>query len=128
SPAADRRPPLLRSHDTARVGHLPQAARAELHRAELAHPLIYLPRGQPVVYHGHEQGYTPSGGDKAARQSLFASQVQQYQQDRTLDGDPIGTEDNFATTTPMYERIAELGELRSQHPALRSEERRVGKE
>ena len=111
-------PTFLGNHDMGRVGYFLQGAGDEQQRAELAHSLMYLTRGQPVVYYGDEQGYIGSGGDKDARQSLFASQVQQYQQDRTLDGDPIGTEDNFATTTPMYERIAELGELRSQHPAL----------
>ena len=44
-------------------------------RDELAHALMYLTRGQPVVYYGDEQGFTGDGGDKDARQDMFASQV-----------------------------------------------------
>ena len=38
-----------------------------LQRDELAHALMYLTRGQPVVYYGDEQGFTGDGGDKDAR-------------------------------------------------------------
>ena len=33
---------------------------------------MYLTRGQPVVYYGDEQGFTGDGGDKDARQDMFA--------------------------------------------------------
>ena len=44
-------------------------------RDQLAHELMYLSRGNPVVYYGDEQGFTGDGGDKDARQDMFASQV-----------------------------------------------------
>ena len=40
-----------------------------------AHELMYLSRGNPVVYYGDEQGFTGTGGDQLARQTMFASQV-----------------------------------------------------
>ena len=36
---------------------------------------MYLSRGNPVVYYGDEQGFTGTGGDQLARQTMFASQV-----------------------------------------------------
>ncbi len=36
---------------------------------------MFLSRGQPVVYYGDEQGFAGTGGDKDARQTLFATQV-----------------------------------------------------
>ena len=46
-----------------------------LRRDELAHELMFLTRGQPVVYSGDEQGFTGPGGDKDARQDMFASKT-----------------------------------------------------
>ena len=46
-----------------------------LKRDQLANQLMYLTRGQPVVYYGDEQGFIGDGGDKDARQDMFASQV-----------------------------------------------------
>jgi hypothetical protein len=80
---------------------------------------MYFSRGQPVVYYGDEQGFTGSGGDQVARQTLFASQVPDY-----LDDDLLGTaathaQDNFVTSHPLYQQIAELAALTKEHPALR---------
>ena len=36
---------------------------------------MFLTRGQPVVYYGDEQGFTGAGGDKDARQDMFASRT-----------------------------------------------------
>ena len=37
--------------------------------------LMYLSRGNPVVYYGDEQGFIGDGGDQDARQDMFPSQV-----------------------------------------------------
>ena len=76
--------------------------RAAASATELAHALMYLTRGQPVVYYGDEQGFTGDGGDKDARQDMFASQVATYN-----DDDLIGTD---ATTRRR--------QLRHRAPAL----------
>ena len=78
-------------HQRLRAGHLPRQPRhgpdrllprrpaattadASSRRDRLANELMFLSRGQPVVYYGDEQGFTGAGGDKDARQDMFASQ------------------------------------------------------
>ena len=86
-------PTFLGNHDMGRIGFFvqsdnPGAGDAEwLARDRLAHELMYFSRGNPVIYYGDEQGFTGSGGDQVARQTLFASQVPVY-----LDDDLLGTE------------------------------------
>jgi pullulanase-type alpha-1,6-glucosidase len=75
-----------------------------------------------VVYSGDEQGFTGPGGDKDARQDMFASKTADY-----LDDDLIGTDrthavSNFDTGHPIYRAIASLAALRKAHPALTSGE------
>ena len=91
-----------------------------LARDRLAHELMYFSRGNPVIYYGDEQGFTGTGGDQVARQTLFASQVPEY-----LDDDLLGTSnthavDNFVTGHPLYTKINELASLAKTHPALRN--------
>jgi glycosidase len=49
-------PTFLGNHDMGRVGYFLQGTDAPLQRDELAHELLFLTRGQPVVYYGDEQG------------------------------------------------------------------------
>ncbi|MFU8876389.1 pullulanase-type alpha-1,6-glucosidase [Micromonospora sp. SL4-19] len=120
---ANRLTTFLGNHDMGRIGSFIAAAggddATQLRRDQLAHQLMFLTRGQPVVYSGDEQGFTGPGGDKDARQDMFASQTPDY-----LDDDLIGTtrthaSDQYDTTHPLYRTIAELGSLRQAHPALR---------
>jgi alpha-amylase len=119
-------PTFLGNHDMGRIGYFIQrdnagAGDAEwLQRDRLAHELMYFSRGNPVIYYGDEQGFTGSGGDQVARQTLFASQVPDY-----LDDDLIGTtathaQDNFVTSHPLYRAIARLAALTERHKALRN--------
>ncbi len=71
-------PTFLGNHDMGRVGYILASTDDPLARDELAHDLMYLTRGQPVVYYGDEQGFAGTGGDKDARQTLFATQVDEY--------------------------------------------------
>ncbi|GAA2880858.1 pullulanase-type alpha-1,6-glucosidase [Streptomyces mexicanus] len=115
---------FLGNHDMGRIGSFlkqdnPEATDAEiLKKDELANELMFLSRGNPVVYYGDEQGFTGSGGDKDARQTMFASRVADY-----LDDDEIGTarthaSDAYDTGAPLYRQIAALSALRKAHPAL----------
>ncbi|MFF3285751.1 pullulanase-type alpha-1,6-glucosidase [Streptomyces sp. NPDC003023] len=117
--------PFLGNHDMGRFGTFlaqdnPKADDAELlKRYRLANELMFLSRGNPVVYYGDEQGYTGAGGDKDSRQTLFASRTADY-----LDDDRIGTarthgEDAYDTSHPLYRQIAALSKLTREHPALR---------
>ena len=84
---ADRLPTFLGNHDMGRIGSFIESGGADpasyLRRDELAHELMFLTRGQPVVYSGDEQGFTGPGGDKDARQDMFASKTADYRDDET---------------------------------------------
>lgn len=115
---------FLGNHDMGRIGYFlnqdnPKATDAELlAKDKLANELMFLSRGNPVVYYGDEQGFTGSGGDKDARQTMFASRTADY-----LDDDEIGTDrthasDAYDTGAPLYRQIAALAKLRKANPAL----------
>ncbi|TCC23786.1 pullulanase-type alpha-1,6-glucosidase [Kribbella speibonae] len=118
-------PTFLGNHDMGRVGtFLKQGGAAGqdlLARDQLAHSLMYLTRGQPVIYYGDEQGFTGPGGDKDARQDMFATQTDEYADDEVVDGSgttTIGKKDRYDVNSPMYKHIAELAKLRAKYPAL----------
>ena len=48
---------------------------------------MFLTRGQPVTYYGDEQGFIGAGGDKDARQDMFATKTKQYADEANLYGD-----------------------------------------
>ncbi|MER5217306.1 pullulanase-type alpha-1,6-glucosidase [Streptomyces sp. NPDC002838] len=115
---------FLGNHDMGRIGYFlnqdnPKATDAELlAKDKLANELMFLSRGNPVVYYGDEQGFTGSGGDKDARQPLFASRTADY-----LDDDEIGTDrthasDAYDPSAPLYRQISALSKLRKANPAL----------
>ncbi|MFE6650140.1 pullulanase-type alpha-1,6-glucosidase, partial [Nocardioides sp. NPDC057772] len=115
---------FLGNHDMGRIGTFlaadhPDATDAELvRRARLANELMLLSRGNPVVYYGDEQGFTGAGGDKDARQTLFASEVADYLDDDQLGTDRTHASDAYDTSHPIYTAIAALAKLRKDHPAL----------
>ncbi|MET7281201.1 pullulanase-type alpha-1,6-glucosidase [Kribbella sp. NPDC005582] len=118
-------PTFLGNHDMGRVGTFLKQGGANgpelLARDKLAHSLMYLTRGQPVVYYGDEQGFTGPGGDKDARQDMFATKTADYTDDEVVDGTgttTIGSKDRYDVSAPMYKHIAALAKLRSQYPAL----------
>ncbi|WP_405661732.1 pullulanase-type alpha-1,6-glucosidase [Streptomyces sp. NBC_01166] len=116
---------FLGNHDMGRIGTFlkqdnPKAGDAELlDRARLADELMFLGRGNPVVYYGDEQGYTGAGGDKDARQTMFASKTADYLDDDQLGTDRTHASDAYDTTHPLYRSIAALSKLTEEHPALR---------
>ena len=68
---------------------------------------MYFSRGNPVIYYGDEQGFTGTGGDQVARQTMFASQVPDY-----LDDDLLGTDEHPCG-----------GQLRDRPPAVHQDRR-----
>ncbi|MFJ8935665.1 pullulanase-type alpha-1,6-glucosidase [Streptomyces sp. NPDC102365] len=115
---------FLGNHDMGRIGtFLKQddegASDARLvKKAKLANELMFLARGNPVVYYGDEQGFTGAGGDKDARQSMFASRTADYLDDDQLGTDRTHAEDAYDTNAPLYRQIAALAKLRKNNPAL----------
>ncbi|MET9156852.1 pullulanase-type alpha-1,6-glucosidase [Streptomyces parvulus] len=115
---------FLGNHDMGRFGTFlkqddPQATDAELLRKDrLANELMFLSRGNPVVYYGDEQGFTGAGGDKDARQPMFASRTADYLDDDQLGTDRTHAESAYDPNAPLYRRISTLAKLRKAHPAL----------
>ncbi|MEU2058948.1 pullulanase-type alpha-1,6-glucosidase [Streptomyces sp. NPDC013455] len=115
---------FLGNHDMGRIGSFlkqdnPEATDAEiLARDELANELMFLSRGNPVVYYGDEQGFTGPGGDKDARQSMFASRTADYLDDDRIGTDRTHAEDAYDTRAPLYRQISALAKLRKANPAL----------
>jgi alpha-amylase len=118
-------PTFLGNHDMGRIGMFvrnanPGAADAELlARDRLAHELMFLSRGNPVIYYGDEQGFTGIGGDQSARQDMFASQVAEYNENDLIGTDATTAERNFDRGHPLYRSIARLAHLTERHDALR---------
>ncbi|SHN33487.1 alpha-1,6-glucosidases, pullulanase-type [Actinacidiphila paucisporea] len=117
---------FLGNHDMGRIGSFlaqdnPGASDAELlRRDELANAVMFLGRGNPVVYYGDEQGFTGApGGDKNARQTMFASQVADYLDDDEIGTDRTAASDAYDPQHPLYQAIAALSRLTKDHPALR---------
>jgi alpha-amylase len=119
-------PTFLGNHDMGRIGMFirnanPGATDAEvLARDKLAHQLMYLSRGNPVVYYGDEQGFVGDGGDQDARQDMFPSQVASYNDDDLIGTDATTAVSNFDTSHPLYQTIKGLAALTAAHPALRN--------
>ncbi|WP_435840042.1 pullulanase-type alpha-1,6-glucosidase [Streptomyces chilikensis] len=115
---------FLGNHDMGRIGHFLKADdsgasdAALLRKAKLANELMFLGRGNPVVYYGDEQGFTGNGGDKDARQTMFASKTADYLDDDRIGTDRTHAEDAFDTGAPLYRQISALAKLRKAHPAL----------
>ncbi|MEU6226795.1 pullulanase-type alpha-1,6-glucosidase [Streptomyces sp. NPDC047042] len=115
---------FLGNHDMGRIGTFlrqdnPDASDAELlAKDRLANELMFLSRGNPVVYYGDEQGFTGAGGDKDARQTMFASRVADYLDDDELGTDRTHASDSYDTRAPLYRQISALAKLRKANPAL----------
>jgi len=115
---------FMGNHDIGRIGGAIVGANGSaddgelVARSELALATMFLTRGIPLVYYGDEQGFTGSGGDKAARHDMFPSLTESY-----IDDDQIGTaansgDDNFDPTHPLYAAAARLAKLRADHPTF----------
>ena len=117
-------PTFLGNHDMGRIGlflkrdDVTMSGDELLERDQLAHTLMYLTRGQPVVYYGDEQGFVGDGGDQLARQDMFPSKVAEYNDDDLIGTSATTASSNFNTTHPLYRHLRDLSELREEHPTL----------
>ncbi|MFJ6023030.1 alpha-amylase family glycosyl hydrolase [Brevundimonas sp. NPDC092305] len=114
-------PTFTGNHDMGRIGHLilkekPDISDAELlDRSALAHALVLLGRGVPVIYYGDEQGFTGDGDDRRARQDMFETRTAAYADDRRI-GAAAGP---FDQNADLYRRIAEMTRVRARDARLR---------
>ena len=107
-------PTFLGNHDMGRIGNF---VGGSLTKDVFANALMFTLRGQPVVYYGDEQGFIGDGGDKDARQDMFASQVASYNDDAVIGGTP-GSADRYGTNGPVFRALVGLSKLRSSNRAL----------
>ena len=114
-------PTFLGNHDMGRVAMFLEGASADedelLKRVLLADSLMYTVRGNPVNYYGDEQGFIGTGGDQLAREDMFASQVDIYNEENVLAG-PEGSMDRYDPQHPIYRHLKALAAMRAKHPAL----------
>lgn len=114
-------PTFTGNHDMGRVAMLLKGTSTSeadlLARVKLTNSLMYLTRGQPIVYYGDEQGFIGAGGDKDAREDMFATQTASYATEAVLGG-PSGSKDRYDANSVLYKQIAGLARLRAQNPAL----------
>jgi len=117
-------PTFLGNHDMGRGAYqiesqAPQlSGDALLQHVELGYDLLYLLRGAPVIQWGDEVGMIGSGGDKAAREDMFPTQVTQWQTEERVGGPPIGTGSSFDVSNPLEPFLARLAALRDANPEL----------
>ena len=118
-------PTFLGNHDAGRFpmllqvfGLKPGSDDELLKRDMLGHAMLLTLRGVPTIYSGDEQGFVGKGGDQAARQDMFASQVASYNDDKLLGTRSTTAQANFNPDHPMYREIAQLARIRTSHRAL----------
>jgi len=93
--------------------------KALLARVKLGHAMMFLLRGVPTIYYGDEQGFISDGNDQLAREDMFPSKVDFYNDNNLIGSDATTAEDNFDTSHPLYRLIADLAQARTASPALR---------
>lgn len=122
---AGRLPVFIGNHDMGRFATFlsekdPEMTDAEkLARLKLAHSMMFFLRGVPVIYSGDEQGFNGDGIDQAAREDMFPSQVDSYNDNDLVGTDATNAQSNFNARHPLYRAIADMAKLYKEHPALR---------
>lgn len=118
---------FLGNHDNGRFAFFLKKANPDATPAQLAdlvrlgHGLLYLARGQPVLYYGDEQGMVGRGGDDMqAREDMFAAQAPDFKNAPLLATARTGADDKFDPAHPFYALFQKLGALRAAHAALRT--------
>lgn len=120
-----RLPTFLGNHDMGRFAGMLHEAHPEmpetekLKRIELAHALMMYSRGVPTIYYGDEQGFVSDGNDQDARENMFASRVDVFNDNDLVGTDKTTADRNFDRKHPLYVTIAELSKQRLEHSALR---------
>lgn len=118
-------PTFLGNHDMGRFSgmvksYLPDISQEELlARTKLGHGLMMFMRGVPVIYSGDEQGFVSDGGDQLAREPLFPSQTDVYNDNNLIGTDATTADSNFDQSHPLYRFIAETAAIRTEHAAFR---------
>ncbi len=118
-------PTFLGNHDMGRgaqqiIQQTPGLSGSALvQRVLLGYDVLYLLRGAPTILYGDEVGMTGSGGDKAARQDMFPTQVSDWQTETRVGSPPIGAGSSFDVVgNPLGLQMQKLAAVRDAHPEL----------
>ena len=76
-------------------------------------------RGIPSIYYGDEQGFTGKGGDVAAREDMFESQVREYLAEKRIGGGETSVA-AFNEGHSLFRAIREMAAVRRNNPPLQS--------
>jgi len=118
-------PTFLGNHDMGRMSMFIRNAHPDISDAELldrlvlAHGLMMFSRGVPTIYYGDEQGFISDGNDRAARENMFPSVVESYNDNDLVGTDATTAGDNFDTGHPLYQAIARMAEIRQSNEVIR---------
>ncbi|MEM6627340.1 MAG: alpha-amylase family glycosyl hydrolase [Pseudomonadota bacterium] len=118
-------PTFIGNHDIGRFSGFAEAAfpnaseDERFKRVRLAHALMTFARGAPVIYYGDEQGFVSDGNDQLAREDMFESQVDVYNDNDLIGTDATTADDNFDVEHPLYKAIAEIAAIYHAHKPLR---------
>ena len=124
---------FLGNHDMGRIGKFLSSGYSDseadklLERSKLAQALLFYLRGTPAVYYGDERGMVGTGGDKKARQDMFATSVEDWKVETRIGSPAIGNGSSFTGTHPLQEQITKMQTVIAAHPALRSGSQEVQK-
>ena len=115
---------FLGNHDMGRIGMFINGSAKDnadaLAKSKVANALLFLLRGGPALYYGDEKGMIGRGGDKAARQDMFATKVPYWQDEDRIGSGPIGTRSAFDLQNPLEDQITKMQGVIRANPALRS--------
>ena len=119
---------FLDNHDMGRLGLLlgnkgVYGSASLLKSALFSYDLLYLLRGIPVVYYGDEVGMIGSGGDKLARQDMFATSTDtpSWPTEERMGSAAIGTKSSLQIKSgPFITKLTKLAALRDKYPTLAS--------
>jgi glycosidase len=123
---ARKLPTFLGNHDMGRFSMFvrdanPDASQDEiLKRTVLGHVLLMTARGVPTLYYGDEQGFVSDEGDQGAREDMFPSQTEVYNDNDLLGTDARTDVSNFDVDNPLFEDIQSLIAMRKANAALQT--------
>jgi glycosidase len=117
-------PTFISNHDAGRFPMfirkgVPSADMEEqLDRVILGHAMLLTLRGVPTVYYGDEQGFVSDKNDQGAREDMFPSKVESFNDNDLIGSDATTAVSNFNTSHPIYRTISVLAQVRTSTPAL----------
>jgi glycosidase len=122
---ATTNPTFLGNHDKGRFGFYVRQANPKADDAEIAartllgHALMLFGRGAPTIYYGDEQGFAGDGNDQDSRETLFASKVASYNDNKLIGSAATTATANFNPDHPFYKALAAMAAVRHSDAALR---------